>query len=212
MPQSSLARAILFFCFGLSLCLLGAAAWLWSQGQSTSGFKVEQVGSSGTPLIGGPFSLVNQDGERVTEANFAGRPMLVYFGYTYCPDFCPNALTAMTQALDRLAENDPGLADKIAPVFITIDPDRDDVTAMAAYAPHFHENLVALTGTSEEVDVAAKAYRVYYAKAEDDASSEYLMDHTTFLYLMGPDGKYLTHFGHSATPDDIAAELAKLAG
>ena len=159
----------------------------------------------GEALIGGPFSLVNQGGERVTEADFAGRYMLVYFGYTYCPDFCPMSLSTMTRALDLL---EPEQAERVVPVFITVDPERDTVEHLSEYAALFGPRLVALTGTAAETDAAARAYRVYHNKVEADASAaDYLMDHSVFTYLMGPDGRYVTHFGHDATPEEVAERL-----
>jgi protein SCO1/2 len=159
--------------------------------------------TNGRVSIGGPFSLLDQHGERVTEKDFAGRFMLIYFGYTYCPDFCPLSLSAMTEALDLL---DPVEADQVTPVFISVDPARDTVEALADYAPHFHPRLVALTGSDDEVKAAAKAYRVYYAiPAKEDDS--YAVDHSTFIYLMGPDGAYRAHFSHNTTPEEIADRL-----
>jgi cytochrome oxidase Cu insertion factor (SCO1/SenC/PrrC family) len=180
------------------LGLLGGAAWLLL-GPRPGGQ------GAGAALIGGPFHLTDQHGATVTDQDFAGRWMLVYFGYTYCPDFCPLALSTMTQALDLLPAED---AEKIVPVFITIDPERDTVEQMASYAPLFHPRLVALTGTKEEIEQAASAYRVYYAKAEADDATSYLMDHSTFVYLMGPDGTYRTHFGHTTSPEEMAEALA----
>ena len=158
-------------------------------------------GSSGTALVGGPFTLTDQAGEEVTEQDFAGRFMLIYFGYTYCPDFCPMSLSTMVQALDLLA---PEEAEQVAPIMITIDPERDTVAQLADYVPLFSPRLVGLTGTPEQVAAAAKAYRVYFSKVEQDDAEAYLMDHSTFIYLMGPDGAYRRHFGANAPPEEIA--------
>jgi protein SCO1/2 len=161
------------------------------------------AGAGGKALIGGPFSLVDQSGRRVTEKNFEGRFMIAYFGYTFCPDFCPLGLSTITEALELLDEDEGA---EVTPVFFTVDPDRDTVERLADYAPHFHPRLLALTGTDEEVATAAKAYRIYYAipKKEGD---DYAVDHSTFIYLMGPDGGYRTHFRHNATPEEIAERL-----
>lgn len=209
MFRSPLARALLIFSVGLSVLALGATAWLWPRPGPFSIAKVGQQSSSGTALVGGPFELVDQHGQVRRDGDFRGRYMLVYFGYTYCPDVCPTSLLAMTQALDKLAASKPEAADAVIPIFATVDPERDTVAALAAYAPHFHEALVALTGTAEQVAAAAKAYRVYYAKAEDDGSSDYLMDHSSFIYLMDRAGDYLAHFAHNATADAMAEELKK---
>ena len=123
-----------------------------------------------------------------SDRDFRGRYLLLTFGYTYCPDVCPTSLMTMTAALDRLAESDPGLARRVVPLLITVDPERDTVEVLAAYATHFHESLVALTGTPEQIAAAAEAYRVYYAKAEVEGG-DYLMDHSAFIFLMGPEGR-----------------------
>ena len=182
----------------LALMVIGAATWfvLTPATRSMAG---------GEALVGGPFTLTDQHGKEVTEQDFAGRHMLIYFGYTYCPDFCPMSLSNMTQALDLLP---PEQAEQVVPILITVDPERDTVEQLAEYAPLFHPRLVALTGTPEQTKEAAKAYRVYFSKAGNVDGSDYLMDHSTFIYLMGPDGQYLRHFSHSATPEEIAAGIA----
>ena len=160
--------------------------------------------AGGEALVGGPFTLTDQHGAAVTDQDFAGRYMLIYFGYTYCPDVCPLSLSNMAQAVDLLPADK---AEQVVPIMITVDPERDTVGQLAEYAPLFHPRLVALTGTPEQIKQAAKAYRVYYSKAGNGDSDAYLMDHSTFIYLMGPDGKYLRHFSHTATPEEIAAGI-----
>jgi cytochrome oxidase Cu insertion factor (SCO1/SenC/PrrC family) len=187
---------------------LGAAAVLALVAAGAAGWLVLAPGTrsmaGGEALVGGPFTLTDQHGDVVTEQDFAGRYMLIYFGYTYCPDFCPMSLSNMTQALDLLP---PEQAEQVVPVLITVDPERDTVAQLAEYAPLFHPRLVALTGSLEQVTQAAKAYRVYFSKAGNGDSDTYLMDHSTFIYLMGPDGEYVRHFSHSAAPDEIAAGI-----
>lgn len=152
------------------------------------------------PDIGGPFSLVDHEGRPVTQDTFKGRFMLVYFGYTFCPDICPTALTEMGGALDILGEDGA----TVTPVFITIDPERDRPEPLKEYLAFFHPRLVGLTGTPEQVAAAAKAYKVVFAKAAED---EYLMDHTSKIYLMGPDGAYRAHFSHDADAGAMAAKI-----
>lgn len=130
--------------------------------------------------------------------------MLIYFGYTFCPDFCPMSLSTMTRALDLLPADQ---AERVVPILITIDPERDTVAQLAEYAPLFHPRLVALTGSPEAVKDAARAYRVYFSKAGDDSGNDYLMDHSTFIYLMGPDGAYVRHFGHNVSAEEVAQAL-----
>src|SRR5258707_5167673 len=197
MPKSGLARLLVLACLLAILGLAVLVSWklyLKSTGQETT-----------AAAIGGPFSLVDQDGKVVTEADFKGQLTLVYFGYTFCPDACPTALGTITAALNRLGPD----ADKVTPLFITIDPERDTQQVMKEYAANFHPRLRALTGSLDQVTAAAHAYRVYFTKADGADPQHYLMDHSTIIYLMDRDGHYLAHFGPQATPDDIAAELRK---
>ena len=161
---------------------------------------------SARALIGGPFTLTDQDGKRVTEQTYRGKYMLVVFGYTTCPDVCPAELQTMANAMNALGAK----ADKINPIFITIDPERDTVERMAEYVKNFHAGFVGLTGSPEEIKQAARAYRAYYAKAEGTGSATgYLMDHSAFIYLMNPDGEYVTHFAYGAAPEKIAVTIEK---
>ncbi len=159
------------------------------------------VVATGAPDIGGAFELIDHTGRVVTQADFAGDFMLVYFGFTSCPDICPTAMQAVAEALDDLGD----AAARVRPVLITVDPERDTPAVLADYVAHFHPRLVGLTGTPEQVAAAAQAYKVYYAKAPSDG--DYLMDHSTILYLMGPDGRYIRHFSHGDGADEIAAAL-----
>jgi cytochrome oxidase Cu insertion factor (SCO1/SenC/PrrC family) len=180
---------------------LGVASWR---------LLMPETGATGTALVGGPFTLTDQAGNEVTEQDFAGRFMLIYFGYTWCPDFCPMSLSTMVAALDLL---EPEQAEQVVPVLITVDPERDTVAQLAEYVPLFHPRLVGLTGTPEQTAAAAKAYRVYFNKVAEGDPDAYLMDHSTFIYLMGPEGEYRRHFGANATPEEVAeglrAELAQ---
>lgn len=206
--MSTPTRILLIVLLGLVLAGGGLLAWHFVQPRP-AGIVSGETGSSGSALIGGPFTLTDQKGEGRSEADLEGRYALIYFGYTYCPDICPTSLATMTQALDLLAETAPGKAAAVLPVFITVDPARDTVEALASYAEHFHPRLLALTGTEEEVAAAAKAYRIYYQKVEDASASDYLMDHSSVIYLMAPDGSYLTHFTHASSAEDIAEGLAE---
>jgi len=163
---------------------------------------------SGAAAIGGPFTLIDESGRTVTEADFRGQPLLVYFGYTYCPDVCPTTLTAIAEALDLLGDK----GHDIAVLFITVDPERDRPENLGEYVRVFHPQIVGLTGSPEQVAAAARAYRVYYAKAAQDPDDpeEYAMDHSAYTYLMGRDGKFLTHFPHGVSAKDMAERIAKL--
>ena len=160
-------------------------------------------GGKGPALIGGPFALVDHENRPRTDADFRGSFMLVYFGYTYCPDICPTALQIMTAAIDRLEKP---RQDRITPIFITVDPERDTPAHLASYVENFHPRMVGLTGSSKQIAAAARAYRVYYGKGEGDGD-DYLMDHSSIVFLMDPDGGYLTHFTHATAPERVAEKL-----
>lgn len=186
----------------LAVALFGWIAfsgWL-SQGETESGV--------GEAAIGGPFTLTDQDGRPVTDRDFRGRLMLVYFGFTSCPDICPTGLQTIAQALDELGDS----AAAVAPILITVDPERDTPEALKEYVVSFHESLIGLTGSPEQIAQAAKAYRVYYQKVKlKDSSLDYSVDHSGFIYLMGRDGKYLAHFRHNTTPEEMSRRIrAKL--
>ena len=164
------------------------------------------VRSVGQAMIGGPFTLTDHTGKRVTDRDFRGRTMLVFFGFTFCPDVCPSGLQVMAAAIDKLGPK----AESVTPIFITIDPERDTPAQLAAYVKSFHPRLVGLTGTPAEIEAAIKAYRVYAKKVPDPKSTAgYTMDHSTFIYVMGPDGAYRTHFTHATSVDAMAERLAK---
>ncbi len=160
---------------------------------------------TGKALIGGPFSLTDQHGKRVTDKDFRGKYMLVDFGYTYCPDVCPTELQMITDAMGKLGAK----AEDVVPIFITIDPQRDTVKQMADFISNFYPHMEGLTGTPEEIKEAAQAYRVYYAKADNSSGDDYLMDHSTFIYLMDPKGEYVTHFTYGITADQLAERVSK---
>lgn len=155
------------------------------------------------PAIGGPFVLIDQNGARFTEADLKGKPSLVFFGFTYCPDFCPLALQKFRAALELLGED--GAA--VRTVFVTVDPERDTPEVLAAYlsSSAFPDNVVGLTGSPEQVAAAAKAYRIYYAKVEAPKGyADYLMDHSTFIYVLDADGRFVRPLPHASSPQEIA--------
>lgn len=161
--------------------------------------------NAGPTTIGGPFSLVDHHGARTTNRSWPDRYLLIYFGFTYCPDICPTALLKMSAALDLLGD----AADEIQPLFITVDPERDTPEALADYVRAFHPRLLGLTGTVEEIARAARAYSVTYAKVDDPGLSEYVIDHTSIIYLMDPQGRYVRHFSHLTDPADMAQTIQK---
>jgi len=153
--------------------------------------------------IGGPFTLVNTAGQTVTDVDVLTKPSLVYFGYTFCPDVCPFDMARNVEAVDILAER--GL--DVTPVFISIDPDRDTPEALADYASNMHPQLVALTGSAEQVKVASQAYKTFYRKqpSEDEF---YLVDHSTFTYLMLPGTGFVDFFRREITSKQMADSVA----
>ena len=170
---------------------------LWMERGPSSGIV------SGEALISGPFQLTDQDGNTVTDQTYKGRLMLIYFGFTYCPDACPTALGVMSAALDQLDVS----ADRVVPILITVDPERDTPAVLKDYVSNFHPRMVGLTGTPAQIAQVAKAYRVFYQKAPGATGEEYLMDHTLLIYLMDGEGKYIAHFGPDAKPEQIADEI-----
>ena len=154
-------------------------------------------------IFGGPFSLVNHRGQAVTNRDFLGSYMLIFFGYTSCADVCPVGLNVMTEALEKLGP----AADQIQPVFITVDPAKDTPEKLALYVKSFHPRLAALSGTEAEIEAVAKAYKVHRRKARPAADGEYVVDHGSLTYLMGKDGKFLTIFPYTVTADRIAEVL-----
>jgi protein SCO1/2 len=162
--------------------------------------------SAGKALVGGPFSLVDHTGRRVTDADFRGRYMLVYFGFTYCPDVCPSGLQVIAGALKKIGPK----ADRLTPLFISVDAERDTPVQMEEYVKSFDPRLIGLTGTAAEIDAVAKAYRVYYKKVPDEKSTAgFTIDHTALMYLMDPNGSYVTHFSHTISVDALAERLSK---
>jgi protein SCO1/2 len=190
-------RRVRWFAYGLIAVALLAWGGYWL---GEGGLQRTVASVPGAVSVGGPFSLVDTAGKPVTDATYRGRWMLVYFGYTFCPDVCPTELQTVSAALDKLGPD----AAKIVPLFITIDPERDTVAALADYVKLFDDRLIGLTGTDAQIAAAARDYRVYYARATPKDSTNYLMDHSSFLYLMGPDGQFRALF----RPGTTAAELA----
>jgi protein SCO1/2 len=173
--------------------------------QSTKAAKKSTTAS--TVQIGGPFTLVDHNSKATTDKTYAGKHMLIFFGYTFCPDVCPTALTTISNTLDIIGDS----AENVVPLFITVDPSRDTPEHLKEYVGYFHPKMVALTGTEEQIKAVTKVFRVYAAKAKTDNEDpeDYLMDHSSITYLMGPDGKFLEHFSHGMEPEKIAERLLK---
>jgi cytochrome oxidase Cu insertion factor (SCO1/SenC/PrrC family) len=176
--------------------LAGAAGWIvWDAVQGNR------------PTIGGPFTLTDENGQTVTQDTYKGKPTLIYFGFTYCPDVCPTSLLLMETALEKLGPDGPKKANGL---LITVDPERDTPKLLKDYVSNFSPTFHGLTGTPEQISAVAKAFRVYYQKAPSKTGGPYLMDHSSIIYLLDRNGRFVTHFTHEAKAEAIAAAVAKL--
>lgn len=185
-----------------ALGLSGLIAYAQIAAYRAHGSSVQQV--AGSP-IGGPFTLVDQHGKPFTDRDLAGHYALIYFGYTFCPAVCPMELQTMTIALKTLGAS----GNAILPVFITVDPARDTQSVMANYVPQFSPRLIGLTGTQAQIDTVLKDYHVYARKAIDPKMSDYTVDHSSYIYFIGPDGVLLDTFGAGSKPDEIVAAVKR---
>ena len=238
LPKSKVARITAGLSALASLALLATVAWQVWLDDGASQRRAEPARTAGQ-AIGGPFELTDTQGETVTAQDLEGRYSLVFFGYTHCPDVCPMTLRNLSQALDVVGEEQPAKAKRVTPVFITVDPARDDVSRMRDYVANFHPRLVGLTGDKAAIAQAAGAYHVSYKKVDpaqvaaaqgggktdrddgdkgdgaggggepmsDHASMDhgaYLMQHQSYIFLMGPQGRHIDHVAHSAGAPRIA--------
>jgi len=177
--------------------------WLWlTAGRDRPSAEVASAAPAQAAVPGGGFSLIDHKGEPSSAASFPGKHLVLVFGYTFCPDVCPTTLASLAAALDLLGEREAALQ----PLFVTIDPERDTPEVLADYVAAFHPRLVGLTGSPEQIRKVARDYRVYYAKVGTD-DADYLVDHSAYIYLIGPDGRTLTYLKHDETPEALAAAL-----
>jgi protein SCO1 len=161
-------------------------------------------GAPGASAIGGPFRLIDQNGKPITDADMRGRPFLVFFGYTHCPDVCPTTLFDVSEVMHALGKD----ADRTGALFITVDPERDTPSVIKDYLSSFDPHLRGATGDRAAIDAAEKAYRVY-AKKVPTTNSDYTMDHTALVYLMDKQGRFVAPFSLKRRPDEAAAELRR---
>ena len=187
----------------LLLATVLAAGALWRLGdlraqRGTQTISIDKV------ELGGPFTLTDQNGQQRSDGEFRGKYMLIFFGYTFCPDVCPTTLAVMAAALDKMGAG----ADRIVPIFISIDPDRDKPEVLKAYLSAFGPRFVGLTGTEDEIAATTKAYRVYVQAHKDDGAN-YTVDHSGVVYLMVKSGAFQTNYSLDASPDKLAADLTK---
>ena len=189
--------------------VLGAAALLWFT--RPGGGAPE--GNLSKAAINGDFTLVDERNQPVTSASYDGKWRLMYFGYSFCPDVCPMDLATMGGALRLLAEQDPQAMDKLQPLFLTVDPERDTPEVMAEYTDHFHPAIVGLTGSRAEVDAALGNFRIYAAKVPGETDDSYTYDHSALFYLMDPKGRAVEFLASQTTsPEQLVAMLERFLG
>lgn len=207
--QSPVKRLLPFFILAAALALAGLGALVMSL---TDRNDAPSGADAAGPALGGSFTLTAHTGERISRGDFAGQYRLIYFGYSYCPDVCPLELAKMTRAL-RLLETRDAAVERVQPLFISIDPARDTPAQLAEYVPAFHPRLIGLTGSAEEIAAVAEAYRIHYARAEGGGAASasddmYLMDHSSYILFMGPEGQFIEVFTARETATDIADAVA----
>ena len=196
--MAGLRACTLLVVASLSGCGLAVAA------EQPSAARMMEDLMYGRGSVGGPFTLTDQTGRQRSDTEFRGKLMIVYFGYTYCPDVCPTDLMAITQALDALGP----AAESVQPVFITVDPERD-TKVLADYVSAFHHSIVGLTGSPEEIRAVANSYKAFYAKVPDERGGGYSIDHAGVIYLMGRSGEYLGFMPPQTNPDRLTEVLRK---
>jgi cytochrome oxidase Cu insertion factor (SCO1/SenC/PrrC family) len=197
----TMARKLSIACIGLALAWVAFSVPLAAT-EATEPSPTELIEGllSGRAPVGGPFELTDQTGHRRTDADFRGKLVVLYFGYTYCPDVCPTELQSISLALDKLG----AAAETVQPVFITVDPERDTPARLAEFVSSFHPGLIGLTGSIADIKKTAIAYRTFFARNSATAPGEYSVDHTGFIYLVGTDGHYLGFLPPGVSPDEIA--------
>ena len=197
----TMARTLSVSLIWLALaCVLFSAPIAANETAEPSATELIEGLLSGRAPVGGPFELTDQTGHRRTDVDFRGKLVVLYFGYSYCPDVCPTELQSISLALDKLG----AAADTVQPLFITVDPARDTPARLADFVSSFHPRLIGLTGSLAEIRKTAIAYRTYFAKSAASTADNYAVDHTGFVYLVGKDGRYLGFLPPGLAPDAIA--------
>lgn len=170
--------------------------------------KAERASQAvGKAAIGGPFSLVDHDDNPKTDESYLGKWILIYFGFTFCPDICPEELEKIGNVIDKLDQNE--LIPQLNPLLISVDPVRDTPKKIKEYLKDFHPKIVGLTGTSEQIDQVAKNYRVYYSQSKPDSDNDYLVDHTIITYLVNPKGEFVDYYGKNKTEAQMTAGITQ---
>lgn len=191
----------LWLVLGLAVALAGAIGWM------RFATPAPPAGNLAGATLGGPFTLINQNGQSVREADFAGRYRLIYFGYGFCPDVCPTDLALLGRGLAAFEGAQPDAAAKVAPIFITIDPQRDTPAVLKPFVAAFHPRLVGLTGTPDQIAAVTRAYGVYAKRMDTGDPENYLMDHSAMVYLFGPDGRPIAFLPHQGLTAQAVTDL-----
>ena len=201
---ATMARCPSAWRIGLALaCVLFSAPIAANEAAEPLATELIEGLLSGRVPVGGPFELTDQAGHRRTDADFRGKLVVLYFGYTYCPDVCPAELQSISLALDTLG----AAAEAVQPLFITVDPERDTPARLADFVSSFHPRLIGLTGSPAEIRKTATAYKTFFAKNSIATPGNYSVDHTGFIYLVGKDGLYLGFLPPGLAPDAIAEAI-----
>ena len=191
----------------VALLLVGSAAIAADAGEPSAEQLVQAL-LSGKGPVGGPFELIDHTGQRRTDAEFRGKLLLIYFGFTHCPDACPTELLSISLALEKLGRT----AETVQPLFITVDPQRDTPKVLADYVSSFHPRLVGLTGEPAAIKTVAHAYKTYFARSAGGSADNYSIDHTGFIYVVGADGRYRGFLPPQLAPEEIAKAILSQLG
>lgn len=167
--------------------------------------RISEMHNQGAPQVGGAFTLRDLSGKAITEKSFPGKYLLLYFGYTFCPDICPAALVNISDALKALGNE----ALQLEVLFITLDPERDTPEAMERYLSNFHKKIRPLWGSAAEIQAAAKTFRVFFRKVKPENATDYVIDHSSIIYMMNPQGKLVRHFNHETPVQTLVYEIGQ---
>jgi protein SCO1 len=189
----------LWLALGLTVLIAGWLGW--------QRFTAPPAGNMTGSTLGGAFTLIDQDGKTVADTDFRGRYRLMYFGYTFCPDVCPTDVALIARGLKAHEATDPGRAARVQPIFITVDPGRDDPRSLKAFVTAFHPRLIGLTGTPAQIEAVKKRYGIYARKVATSDPANYLVDHFAVIYLFGPDGAPIAFLPHGASAADVTRML-----
>ncbi|KAK5855827.1 hypothetical protein PBY51_007468 [Eleginops maclovinus] len=190
--------------FAIGGTVLGAMKYFKKEKEEM--IEKERTKSIGRPALGGPFSLIDHNNKPSKSEDFLGQWVLIYFGFTHCPDICPDEIEKMIEVVDEIDKIKS--IPNVTPILITIDPDRDTPEAMAAYVKDFSPKLIGLTGTLPQIEQVSRAYRVYYSQGPKDEDNDYIVDHTIIMYLVGPDGEFVEYFGQNKRNVEISSSIA----